>query len=111
MFDANMRHLPKGHKFIAAVWGVKPDTVLAQHGVRKDDLCLCTMMGGGSDNPRVTFHLDGHDVVVSSHDEGMFAYHILYMGTVEPDGSLCDFLHSKDLERANQFMEIRRNGK
>lgn len=107
MFDANMRYLPKGHQFLADVWGVKEGTILHQHGVRKHSYILCTMMDDSEDNPRVTVHLDSQDVVVDSHSEGLFAYHILYMGTVNKDGSLEDFVYDNDLARAKRFMAER----
>lgn len=108
MFDANMRYLPKGHKFIADVWGVKEGTVLHQSGVRKHSYILCTMMEDSEENPRVTVHLDEMDVIVDSHGEGLFAYHILYMGTVNDDGSLSDFAYGNDLSRAERFMQSRK---
>lgn len=105
MFDANMRYLPKCHKFLADVWDVKPDTILAKHGVVKHSYILCTMMDDCNDNPRVTVHLKSGDVVVDGRSEGRSAYHILYMGTVKPDGSLVDFMYDNDLTRAERFMK------
>ena len=107
MFDANMRNLPKGHHFIADVWGLKRDTVLAKAGIRKHSYILCTMMDDSEENPRITVHLEVGDIVVDSHSEGVFAYHILYMGTVNKDGSLSDFNQANDLSRAERFMSER----
>lgn len=105
MFDANMRCLPKGHKFLADVWGVKEGTILQQHGVEKHTYIMCTMLDECSDNPKVTVHLPRGDVIVDSHSEGMFAYHILYMGTVNEDNTLSDFVYENDLTRAEKFMK------
>ena len=45
MFDANLRHLPNGHKFFAEVWGCKKGCSLYKLGVRKEDeLVLCEML-------------------------------------------------------------------
>ena len=107
MFDANMRHLPKGHRFLADVWGLKEDTILFKSGVRRHSYILCTMMDESEENPRVTVHLESGDIVVDSHSEGIFAYHILYMGTVNDDGSLSDFNQANDLSRAERFMRER----
>lgn len=109
MFDANMRHLPKGHHFLADVWGVQEGTILYRQGVRKHSYILCTMLDESSDNPRVKVHLNDREVVVDSHSESMFAYHILYMGTVNDDGSLEDFVYDNDLARAERFMKERAN--
>lgn len=104
MFDANMRHLPKGHKFFALVWGTKQNTILAKHGVNRDDMCLCTMLDDDVDNPQVTFHLPSGDVDVYSSSEGMFAYHILYVGTLKGD-ELVDFAKEEDYNQAKLLME------
>ena len=105
MFDANMRCLPKGHRFLADVWGVKENTILHNNGVKKHSYILCTMLDDCEDNPRVTVHLKGKDVIVDSHSEGLFAYHILYMGTVNSDNSLQDFQYENDIVRAEKFMK------
>ena len=107
MFDANMRYLPKGHHFIADVWGLKEDTILAKAGIKKHSYILCTMMDESEENPRITVHLESGNIVVDSHSEGIFAYHILYMGTVNKDGSLSDFNYENNLSRAERFMKGR----
>lgn len=105
MFDTNMRHLPKDHKFICECWGLKPDTILAKAGVKKGDYLLATMLDEGENNPRVTFHLKDGDVTADSSSEGLFAYHILYMGTVAEGNKLQGFVYEKDLLGTIAVME------
>ena len=105
MFDANMRHLPKGHKAVGAVWGCKEGTVLYNHGVRKGDYIKFTMLDEGGDNPEIIVHLDGGDVLVNSHTEGLFAYHILYWCTVNDDNSYSDFGYEKDRIAVLKYFE------
>ena len=53
MFDANMRHLPKGYKFFAKCWGNGGNEKLINEGIGKDSIFLCTMLSKGSENPAV----------------------------------------------------------
>lgn len=112
MFDANMRHLPKGHKFIADVWGLKETSPLAKAGIEANSLILCTMLDDCDDNPSVMVHLpSGEDIIVKSYNNSikgeLFMHHVLYYGTVEEDGKLVDFRYEKDYVRAQDFMRMR----
>lgn len=96
MFDANMRHLPKGHKAVGAVWGCEEGTVLYNYGVREGDYIKFTMLDEEDDNPEIIVHLNRGDLRVSSHVEGLFAYTILYWCTIDDDNSYSDFCYKED---------------
>lgn len=107
MFDVNMRHLPKGHKAVGAVWGCKEGTVLYNHGVRKGDYIKFTMLDEDSDNPEIVVHLTSGDICVDSDSEGLFAYHILYWCTIDDDGTYNDFSYETDkVEMLKYFEEV-----
>ena len=109
MFDANMRHLSKGHHFIAKVGGLKQKSPLYKVGVKTGDLLLCTMLEDDHDNPRVMLHFpDQEDLVLISHGdtlESMYQHPVFYFGTVKENGELVDFLSEDDLEYAKNLMK------
>lgn len=106
MFDANMRHLPKGMKFFADVWGVKADTILHKAGVRKGDVILCEMLDKDTENPRVKVTLPHTYRQVDSDSEGLFAYWMVYLCHLDENtGEVIDFMYNKDKERSEKLLE------
>lgn len=110
MFDANMRYLPKGHKFIGIMWGCEDTSPLYKHYKGMDTLILCTMLDDDEDNPQVEVHFsDGTNLLVRSHDEsefkGLWMHKVLYFGTVTEEGKLVDFRYQGDYDLAKKFLE------
>lgn len=105
MFDANMRHLPKGFDFICEVWGIKEDTILYGEGVREDTMICCKKLADEDDNPKVSFDLDGKEVIVDNHSEGLFAYHFIYYCGVDHDKcEFFDWMYEKDKIKIQNFL-------
>lgn len=53
MFDANMRHLPKGEEFFAEVWACHES--LQSRGLKSNDVILCEMLEDDVANPLIKF--------------------------------------------------------
>lgn len=105
MFDANMRHLPKGLDFICEVWGIKEGTTLYKEGVRKGMLICCEMLDEDDENPKVSFDLNGKEIVVDSHSEGLFSYHfIYYCGVDREKREFFDWAYDRDKEKIENFL-------
>ncbi|AUR84679.1 hypothetical protein NVP1063O_012 [Vibrio phage 1.063.O._10N.261.45.C7] len=111
MFDANMRYLPKGCKFVADVWGLKQTSILSRHGVKVNTLILCEMLDEDCDNPSVeVISIDGSRYTVSSHDEGLFSHNVLYYGEITKEGNLQDFRYEEDKLRAKALIDSLQEG-
>tara|TARA_R100000541_G_C1897352_1_gene83949 strand:+ start:16039 stop:16386 length:348 start_codon:yes stop_codon:yes gene_type:complete len=95
MFDANLRHLPNGHKFFAEVWGCKKECSLYKLGVRKEDeLVLCEMLDNDEENdhmnPTVRFFFKGNTAEIKSweNEEKLLSTWIVYAGDYDLKGFL-----------------------
>ncbi len=88
MFDANMRHLPKGKKFYAEMCGVRE-----QHPVRSLELdsrlILCEMLSDDNENPTVRFYGRSSSVDVTDNESGIGSWFI-YGGNVDGTGFISD---------------------
>ena len=86
MFDANMRHLPKGYTFFAKTWGHGGNAKLIKEGITKDSVFLCKMISKGSENPTV---LIGNTQITSN--EIFYDATIFYCGSLDGTGFYPNF--------------------
>lgn len=110
MFDANMKHLPKGRLFFAEVHAVREKSSLYQAGVRSGDIVLCTMLSIGNYNPRIKVHLLGGGSVITrhwdSHDEDkLLDTMLVYSGYVKDDKSIAGFIQDEWKEKAKDLVD------
>lgn len=84
MFDANMRHLPKGHEFFAEMCGVRDGHPVRFCGV-KSRLVLCKMLSENNENPTVRFYGDESNVDVTDSDSGIGSW-FTYAGNKDGTG-------------------------
>lgn len=107
MFDANMKHLPKGLEFFAEVWDCEEDSVLYNEGIRVGDILLCTMLSIGSENPRIIVHLDHGNIRIRNLDtydvDGMADTWLVYSGRKD----LTNFIDFHCREKAARLLEDR----
>ena len=87
MFDANMRHLPKGRKFFCKIHYID-DGDLYLKGVRGGDIIECEMRRFSPENPLVTFKISGCNLKIREEDTG--DSWIVYEGNVDGTGFICD---------------------
>jgi hypothetical protein len=92
MFDANMSHLPKGHRFFAEVYTVSDK--LKAKGINKGDLILCHMLNSGYENPCVDMLVNGKLLTVSSHQDFCENWFV-YTGNADGTGFIKDELKRK----------------
>ncbi len=95
MFDANLRHLPNGHKFFTEVWGCKKGCSLYKLGVCKEgELVFCEMLDNDEENdhmnPTVKFYFKGNTAEIKSweEDENPLSYWAIYAGDYDLKGFL-----------------------
>lgn len=95
MFDANLRHLPNGHKFFAEVGNCEKGCSLYKLGVRKEDeLVLCEMLDNDEENdhinPTVRFLFKGNTAEIRSWEEGekLISTWLVYAGDYDLEGFL-----------------------
>ena len=114
MFDANMRHLPVGHKGFARVGSVKKDGLWASLGIIQDSLVhFTTNKSGNWENhtedlkANATIHLETGDVVVMSYAEDKYYSRMVYEGSLslEEGNLLSGFISKQSLEDAIKIME------
>lgn len=70
MFDANMRHLPKGKRFYAEMCGTREDHPVRNLGLTSR-LILCEMLSEDHENPLVRFYGGVGAVDVSDEESGI----------------------------------------
>ena len=93
MFDANIRHLPKGWEFFAKANGIREASPLYNFGIRTGDVVKCIMLSIGDHNPRVKFFKDGKSIVVKSWADGdykLFEHGLVYEGNLDLTGFIDD---------------------
>lgn len=100
MFDANMRHLSKGHKFFCKVYSLEEDSDLYRAGGRLGELYQCTMLSKQHDNPMVEFIINEKPHNIRSQQAGYFGSWVIYEGGQD----LADFINSDNLEIATKIM-------
>ena len=96
MFDANMRHLPNGHKFFAETYTVDKDSYLYCVGVRESDkLIYCVMLDNDEendhDNPLIrVYKKDDTHFITRSQEDGdeLWSTWIVYAGDATLEGFL-----------------------
>ena len=101
MFDANMRHLPKGYKFFAKVHSCMKDCELFDRGVRRGDIILSEMLDHETDKPNVLFHLKTGDFTCKP-DFRKMKYWIVYEGCVDGSG----FIDEESKRIAMKMLEV-----
>jgi hypothetical protein len=84
MFDANMRHLPKGHLFFAKVHYCS-DCTLYEVGMRSGDIIRCEMLSEGDDNPEVKFYF-GNGTFTTHSDIEYEESWLVYEGNLDGTG-------------------------
>ena len=115
MFDANLRALPKGHKFFAELWACKKNSSMYNKGLRKGDVILCEMLSedeydGASldvrDNPTIKVFLskeEWFEVKSWEEDEDLLSTWLVYSGDADLTGFLPQEKHV--LEKAKKVLE------
>ena len=111
MFDANMRHLPVGHKGFARVGSVKEGGLWERLGIVKGSLVhMTTNKSGNWDDheedlkANVTVHLESGDINVTSYGEDKYYSRMVYEGTLNKDNVLTGFIHLKSLNEAIEIL-------
>jgi hypothetical protein len=101
MFDANLRHLPNGHKFFAEIWGCSETCSLYKLGIRKEDvLVLCEMLDNDEENdhenPTIRVFCESDSIVIDLkvEDDNHYSMLLIYAGDYDLKGFL-----PKDKER------------
>ena len=114
MYDANLRALPKGHKFFAELWTCKKNSSMYNKGLRKGDVVLCEMLSedaydGDSldvrDNPIIKVFLSKEEwFEVSSWEDGedLLSTWLVYSGDYDLTGFLPQEKHV--LEKAKEVL-------
>lgn len=114
MFDANMRHLPVGHKSFTHVTSVKEGGLWQRLGLKRGDVVLCTTNKSGDwDNvtedlkANVTVHLPTGDITVTAWGEDKYYSRMVYEGTLDVQNGnvLTGFVDEDCLNKAVQTME------
>lgn len=100
MFDANMRHLPKGMMFFAKIESIKLDCELFNLGARRNDIIKCEMLDECHDDPRVRFFISSKEHVFE-HRNHWRQFWAVYAGQI--DGG--DFINDEDRAKAMAVME------
>lgn len=112
MFDANMRHLPNGHKFFAETGNIDKNSQMYKNGFReKDTLVYCVMLDNDEDNDHdnplvMMYRKDGVSFYEKSQENGdeLWSTWLVYAG----DATLKGFLpQDKDtlIPIAKQILE------
>tara|TARA_Y100001956_G_C3983913_1_gene126309 strand:+ start:34 stop:342 length:309 start_codon:yes stop_codon:yes gene_type:complete len=99
MFDANLRHLPKGYEFFAYVWTCEK---VNKYNFKKDDVILCTMLDEDNKDPRVTLHLKSGDVTITHRDD-FYEWNLVYAGAKDLTGFLPQEEHYR--QKAKKLLE------
>jgi hypothetical protein len=81
MFDANLRHLPKGHKFFASIEYINVDGI----DVGDNVLVLCEMLSEESINPKIEFKANGSTYRLK-HKDHFEEVLMVYQGNVDGTG-------------------------
>lgn len=88
MFDANMRHLPKGKKFFAEICGTREDHPIRQFDL-KSRLVLCEMLSDDNENPTVRFYSGIKFMDITDNECGIGSW-FAYTGNEDGTGFICD---------------------
>jgi len=88
MFDANMRHLPKGRLFFAKAHYCD-NTTLHKVGVRAGDIIRCEMLSSSHENPSVKFYF-GNGTFETTHDAEFEGCLIVFEGNQDGTGFIDD---------------------
>ena len=101
MFDANMRHLPKGRRFFAEVFSVSP--TLKGKGLNLNDLVLCHMLNSNDANPCVDMMIKGKVITVSS-DNDFYGNWFVYAGNIDGTGFIDEELKRIAMNIVNKII-------
>jgi len=114
MFDANMRHLPVGHKGFARVESVKKGGLWESLGIIRGSIVhMTTNKSGNWDNSEenkranATIHLESGDVTVLAYGEDRYYSRMVYEGSLTPSKGnlLSGFICKNSLEEAIEIMK------
>ncbi len=100
MFDANMRHLPKGKRFFASIRSSKDGSRTHNAGLRGGMLVPCEMLSSCHKNPRARFDLESGPVTLR-HYEGEIDSWIRYEGNIDGTG----FIREESRKQAMEQIE------
>ena len=91
MFDANMRYLPKGHKFFVE-GHISKDNPLRKICTKETKLLKCEMLSKGSENPVVIFKnvIEGREVTLTLSENCTGDDWLRYAGTINGGGFICN---------------------
>lgn len=78
MFDANMRHLPKGLEFFAEAWSIAEGSKLSKLGYKSGDLIHCKMLSKGNKNPAIL--VENQQV---TNEEDFYDTTLVFMGCLD----------------------------
>lgn len=91
MFDANLRHLPKGYTFFAKAWGISGNTKLESLGIKDDEVFICRMLSKGSKNPSILIR--GTQL---TSNEVFYDVTVIYAGSLNGTGFYTNFPSDKE---------------
>lgn len=94
MFDANLRHLPKGTWFFAKVYNAK-GRVLSAFGLQPDDIVVAHMLSDDHENPSITIYHKGKHITVDDQIDS-YKSMLVYEGNFDLTG----FIKDESLEKA-----------
>lgn len=86
MFDANLRHLPKGYTFFAKAYGTSGNAKLRKAGIQSDKIFLAKMLSKGHNNPAILVN----GVQITS-DEVFYDSTIIFAGNLDGTGFYTNF--------------------
>jgi hypothetical protein len=86
MFDANLRHLPRGYTFFAKAYCAEDSDKLCKAGVKSDKIFLAKMLSKGNENPAILVN----GVQITSN-EILYDSTIIYAGNLDGTGFYNNF--------------------
>ena len=97
MFDANMRYLPKGHKFFAEMCGTRKDHPIRQFDL-KSRLVPCEMLSDNNENPTVRFYCGNKFMDMTDSECGIGSWFV-YAGNKDGTGFIDDAKKKEAMEQ------------
>lgn len=96
MFDANMRHLPKGTKFFAKCHYYQDNEL----GLKKGDVYLCEMLTQCNENPFIIVRLDSGIWHSLTNETDFYDKLFTYEGNID----LTDFISDESKQKAENLL-------
>lgn len=112
MFDANMKHLPAGHRGFANVNAIKSGGVWESLGINLGLVYFTVtepyLRNGNSDRTAcVTIHTESGDVVLMTCGEDRHYSRMMYEGSFNNENKVTDFINMKALQSAIAILKAR----